>query len=82
MQRVTEDLIRMTQYESLGELPNPFRFNDGTQVEKPEDWPKRRGEIFDLAVTMQYGTLPPAPEFLPKSRRRPSHPTRPGCIWP
>ena len=64
MQRVTEDLIRLTRYEPLGELPNPFLFNDGTPVKKPEDWPKRRKEIFDLAVTMQYGTLPPAPEFL------------------
>jgi len=64
VQRVDEDLIKLTRYEPLGELPNPFIFNDGTPVKKPEDWQKRRKEIFDLAVTMQYGTLPPAPEFL------------------
>jgi hypothetical protein len=43
------------------ELPNPFLFADGTQVRSPQDWRRRRGEIADLIVGVEYGGLPPAP---------------------
>lgn len=44
------------------ELPNPFIFNDGSAVKTPADWPKRRQEILDCIIDIQYGGLPPTPE--------------------
>lgn len=32
-----ENFLKVTQYEVLGELPNPFVFNDGTRVKTPAD---------------------------------------------
>lgn len=59
-----ENFLKVTQYEVLGELPNPFVFNDGTRVKTPADWPKRRAELYKTAIELQYGTMPPAPEFV------------------
>lgn len=59
-----EKLIEITKYELLGKLPNPFVFNDGTLLKNKADWEKRRKEIYETAVELQYGTMPPAPEFL------------------
>ncbi len=61
---IHEDLIKITQYNLAGELPNPFVFDDGTPVKTAEDWKKRRQEIYKTAVELQYGTMPPKPEFL------------------
>lgn len=33
-------------------------------LEKKEQWEVRRRELYKLAVEMQYGTQPPAPEFM------------------
>ena len=60
---IHEDLIEITQYELMGELPNPFIFNDGTELTDPADWARRRAEIYKDAIELQYGTMPPAPEF-------------------
>ena len=57
-------LIEITKYELLGKLPNPFIFEDGNEVKTPEDWEKRRKEIYKTAVELHYGTMPPKPEFL------------------
>lgn len=43
------------------ELSNPFVFNDGTAVTTPADWPKRRQEILDCIIDIEYGGMPPAP---------------------
>ena len=59
-----KSLIKVTDYKVLGKLPDPFTFNDGTKVKTREDWQKRRGEIWGPTVELQYGTLPPKPEFL------------------
>lgn len=59
-----ENLIKITTCKSLGELPELLTFNDGTPVRTAADWPKRRAEIHESAVTMQYGSMPPKPEFL------------------
>lgn len=48
------------QLPSDRELPDPFRFVDGSRVKTPEDWPRRRDELKKLIQTYQYGTLPPA----------------------
>ena len=61
---VTQDLLHVTKYEVLGKLPDLFTFDDGTSVATPADWDRRRREIYKTAVELQYGTLPPKPEFL------------------
>ena len=63
-ERIHEDLIKITHYELSSELPNPFVFNDGTRVESAADWARRREEIYESAVGIQYGDMPPKPEFL------------------
>lgn len=60
---IHDNLINVTEYNLKGKLPNPFIFDDGTPLSKPEDWDKRRKEIYKTAVELQYGTQPPKPEF-------------------
>ncbi len=61
---IHDGLLEITKYELIDKLPNPFIMNDGSEVKTKEDWQRRREEIFKTAVTLQYGTMPPAPEFL------------------
>ncbi len=63
-QKITENSTNITEYTLLGELPGPFLFNDGSRVKTKEDWQKRKVEMFKDAVELQYGTIPPSPEFL------------------
>ncbi len=49
---------------SIKELPDPFRFEDGSYVKTREDWSKRRKEIVDLLTYYEYGHMPPAPATL------------------
>jgi hypothetical protein len=41
------------------ELPDLFRFDDGTRVQSRADWPRRRAEIAGAIVPIEYGELPP-----------------------
>ncbi|MEI6070954.1 MAG: hypothetical protein WCS31_04125 [Verrucomicrobiae bacterium] len=43
------------------ELPDLFRCDDGTQVRSAAQWQRRRQEICDLIVEIEYGGLPPVP---------------------
>jgi len=43
------------------ELPNPFVCSDGQEVTTSADWARRRQEIRDLVLEIEYGGLPPAP---------------------
>lgn len=61
---VKPDMLKITEYEVLGKLPNPFIFESGEEVKTGLDWEKRRKEIYKSAVELQYGTQPPKPEFL------------------
>ena len=61
---VKSNMLKITEYNVLGELPDPFLFDDGTRVKTKSDWDKRRKEIFKYAIELQYGTQPPKPEFL------------------
>ncbi len=61
---MNQDLLHVTKYEVLGQLPDLFTFQDGTPVEAPKDWERRRAELYQTAVELQYGTLPPKPEFV------------------
>ncbi len=56
--------MKITKYEVLGKLPDLFTFEDGRKVRSLEDWQERRREIYKTAVELQYGQMPPAPEFL------------------
>ncbi len=48
------------QLPSVKDLPDPFLFNDGSRVQSPADWPKRRLEILQATLAYEYGELPPA----------------------
>ncbi len=48
-------------FAAVEKLPDPFLFLDGTRVETKEDWTRRRAEILDLILRIQYGHLPKAP---------------------
>ncbi|MBE6551874.1 MAG: hypothetical protein E7665_07050 [Ruminococcaceae bacterium] len=56
--------MKITSYEVLGKLPDLFTFDNGEKVKTLEDWEKRRKEIYKTAVELQYGEIPPKPEFL------------------
>jgi len=59
-----ETMLEVTSYEVLGELPDIFTFDNGEKLTAPADWARRRDEIYKTAVELQYGAMPPAPEFL------------------
>ncbi|MBR2406603.1 MAG: hypothetical protein IKB04_06165 [Clostridia bacterium] len=59
-----ENLIKLTELNVLGELPDPFLADDGTRISGIEQWEERRRELYKTAIELQYGTQPPAPEFL------------------
>lgn len=61
---IHENLIEIIDYKLCGELPNPFVFYNGEKVTTKEDWEKRRKEIYETTINLQYGKMPPAPEFL------------------
>ena len=61
---VNESLLKITSYELLGKLPDPFVTDSGKRIASQEEWDTRRAEIYRSAVELQYGTLPPKPEFL------------------
>ena len=56
--------MNVITYDVLGKLPDPFLFDNGKRVVTKEDWQKRRQEIYKTAVELQYGKIPPDPEFL------------------
>jgi len=56
--------IDITGYTLAGKLPDTFLLNNGTRVATPEQWQQRRRELYKTAVELQYGTIPPAPDFL------------------
>ena len=45
-------------------LPNPFLMADGSHVTTEDDWQRRRMEIKDILLRIQYGTAPPAPDLV------------------
>ena len=59
-----ENLIKITELKTLGELPDPFLKDNGKRIGGVEEWAERRKEIYKTAIELQYGTQPPVPEFL------------------
>lgn len=62
MDTVNENTLKITEYELIGKLPDPFMFDNGERMTSKNQWEKRRAEIYKTAVELQYGTQPPAPE--------------------
>ena len=46
---------------ATAELPNLFQFADGSKVRSAVDWERRRVELADAIVNIEYGGLPPTP---------------------
>ena len=61
---INESTTKITKYELFGKLPDTFLFNDGTRVKTESDWQRRRKELFETTVNLQFGGMPPEPEFL------------------
>ncbi len=59
-----DTMLQVTSYKVLGQLPDIFTMDNGERLTNPADWEKRRAEIYKTAIELQYGTIPPAPEFL------------------
>ena len=59
-----ENSLKITEYKLLGKLPDPFTLDNGERITRPEQWEQRRKEIYKTAIELQYGTQPPAPDFL------------------
>lgn len=53
-QPVNRDEAKVPSYE----LPDLLTFTDGTKVDKPEAWPRRRNELLRLFETHIYGRMP------------------------
>lgn len=64
MAQFDENFIKITEYEVLGKLPDPFLKPDGTRVKTAEEFNEHKKELYKTAVELQYGTQPPKPEFL------------------
>ena len=64
MPAFTEAFTKITSCNLLGPLPDILTFKNGDPVTTPEDWKKRRAEIYADTITLQFGAVPPAPEFL------------------
>lgn len=58
------DRLLIAKYETKGELPNPFIFENGNSTKNITDWKLRKREIYKTAVELQFGALPPIPELL------------------
>ena len=52
----------MRQDIILGKLPDVFTFEDGRRVRSVQDWEKRRQEIKDTTIGLEYGGMPPMPD--------------------
>jgi len=59
------EAVRLPEVDELPvvrELPDPFRFIDGSRVKTKADWEQRRQEIKAIIQYYGYGHMPPAPE--------------------
>lgn len=55
---------QLKKLELLSPLPDLFMMDSGKRVACRADWETRRTELLRTAVDMQYGGMPPEPEFL------------------
>ena len=59
-----EKKLQVTEYQLLEKLPDLFRLDSGERVKTPSEWETRRRELYRTAVDIQYGKMPPKPEYL------------------
>ena len=59
-----ETLIDIQSCQQLSALPDLLTMETGTRVRTRAQWEQRRAELYGTAVELQYGTIPPNPEFL------------------
>ncbi len=59
-----QNLIKITDFKMIGELPDIFTFKNGKKLTDRSDWEKRRNEILEDAAGLQFGALPPKPDVL------------------
>ena len=64
MAHFDEKIIKVTEYDVLGKLPDPFLKPDGTRATSAEEYDELKKEHYKSVVELQYGTIPPKPEFL------------------
>ena len=64
MNKNEEITLDVLDYEVLGALPKLLLKENGKRVRDASDWEARRKELYKTAVELQYGTMPPSPEFL------------------
>jgi len=57
-------LYRIDKPVIIKPFPDPFIFNNGTQVKDEEDWQARREEIKELLLDEEYGHMPGRPDAL------------------
>ena len=56
--------LKILENTTVGKIPPIMTLNDGTPVTDRVTWEKRREEMMELAVGLQFGGMPPEPEFL------------------
>ena len=61
---IHQDMLHVTKYEVLGKLPDHMTFEDGTPFTDASQWERRREELYATAVDLQFGGMPPEPEFV------------------
>ena len=64
MAHFDEKIIKVTEYDVLGKLPDPFLKPDGTRAISAAEFDELKKEHYKSVVELQYGTIPPKPEFL------------------
>src|SRR5688572_3709952 len=57
----THPLPPANDLSAIPDLPDLFTFRDGSRVQSPADWTRRRAELLALFQQYEYGHLPPAP---------------------
>ncbi len=65
---IAQQNLKPENFPAIEELPDPFLFLDGSQVQTQEDWARRRNEIMVLILDIQYGHLPDAPGNVKQER--------------
>ncbi len=59
--------IHPMDFPRVRTLPDPFLFCDGRRVRSEEDWRKRRRELLDLMLDIEYGHPPEGPYDTPEA---------------
>ncbi len=56
--------LTVLKNETVGTIPDALTLMDGTPVTDRLTWERRRAEMAELAIGLQFGGMPPEPDFL------------------